>query len=278
MDFESSNPALNKENLYSPSDAMAGDNAATVQGVVNKTSALVAIATVTGALGYAYLPVTGSVLMISCIAAFVICLGASFVLMGNPRLSSTVGPVYAAVEGVFLGVMTKLLDEVLARQFAGSEGGMAALINEGGSLALPAFVISMACVVSMLALYTTGIIRPTQRFRRIMSVLIMGAMLTYLTAFVLGMFGVSIPFFSLSSATADPTSALIGLGICLFFLGIASFTLILDFGRVEEIVNSGAPKYMEWYAAFGLMVTLAWIYYEALKLSFRLAILLNRRD
>ena len=277
MNFESSNPALNKDNLYEPMGSVAGENVASVQGVVNKTSALVAIATVTGALAYAFLPASGSILMISCIAAFVICLGAGFMLGGNPALSPVIAPIYAAVEGVFLGMMTKLLDVILAQQFAMAEGGMATLVAEG-SLALPAFIISMACVVSMLALYTTGLVRPTARFKAVMGVLIAGAMITYLAAFVLSFFGVSIPFFSLNSAMQGGSSALIGMGICVFFLGIASFTLILDFGRVESIVDAGAPKYMEWYAAFGLMVTLAWIYYEALKLSFRLAILLSSRD
>ncbi|MHC4903968.1 MAG: Bax inhibitor-1/YccA family membrane protein, partial [Planctomycetota bacterium] len=72
--------------------------------------------------------------------------------------------------------------------------------------------------------------------------------------------------------------ALIGLGINVFILGVASMWLIIDFKLIEDRVAEGGPKYMEWYCGFALLVTLAWIYFEAVKLAFRIAILLGNRD
>ena len=85
------------------------------------------------------------------------------------------------------------------------------------------------------------------------------------------------PFLSLGSALRGGREALIGLGLNAAILGLASLWLIIDFGKVEEIVRRGSPKDMEWYGAFALLVTLAWVYYEAVKLCFRVAILLGNR-
>ena len=86
------------------------------------------------------------------------------------------------------------------------------------------------------------------------------------------------PFLSIGSALEGGTAGYIGLGINVLILGVAALWFIVDFRQVEELVASGAPKQMEWYAAFGLIVTLAWVYLEALKLVFRLALLFGRRD
>ncbi|MHC4804423.1 MAG: Bax inhibitor-1/YccA family membrane protein, partial [Planctomycetota bacterium] len=83
---------------------------------------------------------------------------------------------------------------------------------------------------------------------------------------------------SLGSAFAGGKAALIGLGINVFILGVASMWLIIDFKLIEDRVAEGGPKYMEWYCGFALLVTLAWIYFEAVKLAFRIAILLGNRD
>jgi len=106
-----------------------------------------------------------------------------------------------------------------------------------------------------------------------------GVMMIYLISFVLMIFGgPTLPFITLGSAFQGGTPALIGLGLNVAILGLASLWLVIDFKTVEDQVNAGAPKYMEWYCGFALLVTLAWIYYEAVKLAFRVAILLNSRD
>lgn len=104
-------------------------------------------------------------------------------------------------------------------------------------------------------------------------------MIVYLISWPLGLlFNIDLPFIGLTSAFGQGWTPLIGLGINFLILGLASMWLIIDFGMIEEKVQAGAPRHMEWYCGFALLVTLAWIYYEALKLAFRLAILLGGRD
>ncbi len=109
-------------------------------------------------------------------------------------------------------------------------------------------------------------------------VLTLGVMITYGLSWILYLFGASMPFVSLNSALQGGTPALIGIGLNVLILGIASMWLIIDFKLVEDIAARGEPKVIEWYGAFGLMVTLAWIYFEAVKLVFRLALLFGSRD
>ncbi len=147
-----------------------------------------------------------------------------------------------------------------------------------GGIALQAFIITLSLMIAMLALYSARIIRPTRTFQAVVGVFTAGIMLTYLVSILLSLFGVALPFVSLASAFAGGTTAWIGLGINVFILGIASLWLVIDFKLVEDKVASGGPKYLEWYCGFALLVTLAWIYFEAVKLVFRLAILLGSRD
>ena len=88
--------------------------------------------------------------------------------------------------------------------------------------------------------------------------------------------GIQLPFISLGSTMATGMSGYIGLGLNLFILGIASFMLIFDFKLIEDKVNAGAPRYMEWFCGFALIVSLAWIYFEAVKLVLRLSSLFGR--
>jgi uncharacterized YccA/Bax inhibitor family protein len=269
--LQSSNPALRNENVFNEVYGSFAERADTItlQGVVNKTGLLVLIAVAAGAGGYSLVGAMPSIVWISCIAAFIVALGVYFVIHGKPSLAPFVAPVYAVVEGVFLGALTGALDGVLAQMGYAAAGG----------LALQAFVITISILVAMLALYSVRILRPTQTFVSVIKVATVGIMITYGLSFVLYLFfGATLPFVSLSSAFAGGTAGLIGLGINVFILGVASMWLIIDFGLVEQRLAEGGPKYMEWYCGFALLVTLAWIYFEAVKLAFRLAILFGGRD
>ncbi|MCP3902999.1 MAG: Bax inhibitor-1/YccA family protein [Planctomycetes bacterium] len=280
--FQSSNPALRNEDTF---QEFYGDIAgtrpaqATLQGVVNKTGILVLIAVAGGAAGYQLAGAMPAITWISAIAAFVIVLGFGFVLCGKPQLSPILAPIYAIVEGIFLGALTAALDSVLAKMPA-LEGAVAEGQAAGASvsLAMPAFIITISVMLVMLALYSMRILRPTRRFTAVVSTAVGGIMLTYLLMFVLSMFGVQMPFLSLGSAFGSGYAPLIGIGLNVLILGVAALVLIIDFGRVEAIVEQGSPKYMEWYAGFALLVTLAWIYFEAVKLVFRLYLLFGSRD
>jgi len=281
--FQSSNPALRDGNTFEEYyGQIAGTRSkeATLQGVVNKTGVLVLIALAGGVGGY-QLAISGvmpGITWISAIAAMIVCIGVGFVLCGKPQLSPFLAPVYAIIEGVFLGALTAALDSMLA-----SRPGLEGLVAEGAasgasvSLALPAFIITISVMITMLVLYSLGILRPTKKFTAVVSTLVGGIMLAYVAMFILSLFNIQMPFLSLGSATAGGWASIIGLGLNVLILGVAALVLIIDFGRVESIVNAGSPKYMEWYAGFALLVTLAWIYFEAVKLVFRLYLLFGRR-
>ncbi len=191
------------------------------------------------------------------------------VLRSNPAHARWLAPIYAVVEGAFLGALSAMLDGWLE--------GMA--IAATGGLALQALIITISIMGTMLALYSMRILRPTRRFVATVSVLTVGIMITYLISWLLFIFfRAELPLISLSSAFGQGWMPMIGLGINVLFLGVASMWLIIDFGMIEEKVAAGAPKQMEWYCGFVLLVSLAWIYYEAVKLAFRLALLVGNRD
>lgn len=273
--LESSNPTLNDEvfSQYRELDAETGVQArpetTTLQGVVNKTSIFVAIAIVGGIIGYVALaPLGWSIITISCLAAMGICIGGAIFITRNPRLAMTIGPVYALVEGFFLGALTSGLDKILVQSG----------IEVMGGLALQAFVITIGILLAMLGLYTARIIRPTRRFKAVVMTAAFGVFIVYGLSWVMWMFGATMPFLNLGSAFAGGTTAWIGLGINALILVVASLMLIIDFGEIEKMIEGGAPRHMEWYAGFALLVTLAWIYYEAVKLAFRLAIMFGGED
>jgi len=297
LNMNSSNPVLNDQDTFSKVygkdmfATAAKPATATLTGVVNKTGLLVLIAVVAGGIAYATIVPSMGWLIGSGLAAFGIAIGLGFVMRGNPKASVFMAPIYAIVEGVFLGIFTKLLDGLLVKflsddalaklqlERTADDFALPQLIGGGpASLALPAFLITIVVTGTMLGLFYTGILKPTKRFQAIVGTAVLGVMVVYMLSFVLGMFGVAIPFLTIGSALEGGTAAWIGIGISLLILGIAALSLIIDFGLVQNIVNSGQPKYMEWYAGFALLVTLAWIYYEAVKLSFRLAILFANRD
>lgn len=271
--WQSSNPALRGrdelfERIYGDRSA-ARSETATLQGVVNKTALLVGITVLGGAGGYALASAMASAAWVCAVAATVVTIGVCMVLCGKPALAPVLAPVYAIVEGAFLGAVTGVLDQLLA--------GMQIAVP--GGLALQAFVITIGVTVGMLALYSLRILKPTKLFVSVVYVATGGIMLTYLISFLMMLIGnVALPVVSITSALQGGWAGLAGIGVSVLFLGVASLWLIIDFKTVEDLVASGAPKSMEWYGGFALLVTLAWIYFEAVKLVFRIAVLLGNRD
>ena len=269
--WQSSNPALNNNSAFSQiydKDMFAAKaNVTTVAGVVNKTSLLVVITVAAGGCGYALLQSMPSILWISSIASFVICLGFYFLLAGKPQLSPIVAPIYAIVEGVFLGAFTALADNILDSRGLAVSGGVG----------IQAFIVTASAAGSMLFAYRTKLIRPTRTFQAVIVTLTGAVMLAYFVSFILSWIWQPLPLISFASAV-NGMMGLLGLGINIFILVLASLFLILDFKLIEDRVQSGAPKYMEWYCGFALLVTFAWIYFEAVKLVIRLAVLFGGRD
>tara|TARA_B100001123_G_C15192753_1_gene980101 strand:+ start:508 stop:1311 length:804 start_codon:yes stop_codon:yes gene_type:complete len=265
--LNSTNPALRDEKIWNASIAGAENEVASVQGVVNKTGMLAVVAILGGMLGISLVEKQPGLVIPMAILGFIATLVVYFVIMFKPMRAKYTAWIYSLVQGAFLGTIAYSLEGLLESMGYEAMGG----------LALQAFVITMSVLVSMLGLYYCRILQPTKMFVSVVSVLTLGVFIAYLMLFIFGLFGVTIPWIGIGSALEGGQTALIGLGINLFILILASLWLIIDFGLVEQHVNNGAPKQMEWFCGFILMVTLVWIYLEALKLCFRLAILFGKK-
>lgn len=265
--LETSNPALRNHGAWEEGLAAGGVYTASISGVVNKTGLLTSIAVGGGMFGIWLTQNQPALAWPLGIAGFVATIVVYFMIMRNPLRAKQTAWIYAAIQGAFLGVITHALDSALVNMGYGAMGG----------LALQAFVVTISVLIAMLALYYMRILQPTKKFTAAVSVLTLGIFITYLVSFVMSLFGEQMPFLSVGSALQGGNTALIGLGINVLILGVASLWLIIDFGTIENQVKSGAPKQMEWFCAFILMVTLVWIYLEAVKMCFRLAIMFGNR-
>lgn len=270
MRWNSSNPILGNKDAFSEfygQTAVEKSNVTTVSGVINKTAILGAIAIGGGIGGFTLVQQVPSLLWISSITAFIVVIGVGMVLRTRPQLSPILAPPYALIEGFFLGAFTAMAEYIVQ-----SRGYTVA-----GGVALQAFIITGGVLVSLLTLYKLRIIRPTEKLRAVVYTVVGAIGLAYILQFVLAaFFDIGIPFFGLQSLTDTGTSGLIGLGLNVFILGFVSLMLVFDFARVEQQVQAAAPKYMEWYCSFALIVTLAWVYFEAVKIVIRVAALTGR--
>jgi uncharacterized YccA/Bax inhibitor family protein len=154
--------------------------------------------------------------------------------------AAVTAPLYALLEGLFLGGISAYYETA----FQG--------------IVVQAVFLTFGTLFALLLAYSSGLIKVTKNFRLGIVAATGGIALVYLASFVLGFFGISIPFIH--------TSGIIGIGFSVFVVIIAALNLVLDFDFIEHGAEQGAPKFMEWYAAFGLMVTLVWLYLEILRL------------
>ena len=239
-----SNPAFSQDMFagYSQVYGQPRSMVTTVQGTMSKTFLLLAILSGTGlwafhsmGAGQLAYPVIG----VSAIAGFIL----AMVTIFKPTISPWTAPVYAAMEGVFLGA----LSQIVQMRFPQAPG-----------IALQAVSLTVGTLLIMLFLYASGIVKVTQRLKAGIMMATGAVCLFYVVSMVLSLFGVAVPL--LFSATPA------GIGFSLFVVGLAAFNLLLDFDFIEEAARREAPKYMEWYGAFGLIVTLVWLYLEMLRL------------
>ncbi len=158
----------------------------------------------------------------------------------RPQWARFTAPLYAVVEGVLVGAISKIYSQLW------------------DGIVLQAVMATLAVFVAMLFLYANRIIKVTERLRSTIVVATAGVFLFYLVSIVLSLFGVGIPFIW----DGGPLS----IGLSLLIVGIAAFNLLLDFDLIERGVNERAPGWMSWFAAFGLMVTVVWLYLEILRL------------
>lgn len=215
----------------------------TIEGTVNKT--FISLAILLGAAFATWgLYFDGRDVMpaaIGCaIGGFVLALIIVFRKKSAPYLT----PVYAALEGVLLGGLSASYESFY------------------NGITLQASLLTVAVFLALLFAYKTRIIKATKNFKLGVFAATAGIMLMYLLSFVLGLFGVNVPYLH------DSTP--LGIGISVVIVIVAALNLVLDFDFIENGAQQGAPKHMEWYGAFGLLVTLIWLYIEILRLLSKL--------
>jgi uncharacterized YccA/Bax inhibitor family protein len=249
--FQSGNPTLT-EKIFDRSRTQIGDmqGTMTVRGTMNKFGFLMLM--VLGAAAYTwqlFYQNNPSLMMTLMWVGIIGGLVVGMVISFKPNLSTYLAPLYGILEGFFLGAISAVLNEAFAKKFPG--------------LVITSVGLTIGVAVAMFLLYNFRIIKPTEKFKSMIYAATGGIAIFYLITMVIRMFGVNIPFMNLGD------SSMLGIGISLFVVAIAALNLILDFERIENGAEMGAPKFMEWYSAFGLLVTIVWLYIEILKLLSR---------
>ena len=269
--FQSSNPVLADGRLDSAlREAQATRTSASVGGVVNKTCLCLAVAVVFGAIGNSVVRTNPGLLLPVNLVSAVVSLIVAFSMYGRPAWAAVLTPIYAATQGFFLGAVALVLDGILARNG----------IRMAGGVALQAFLVTAGISTACLMLYRSGAVRISERGAFLLWCAVLGIGITYLLSFVLGLFGVAVPFLSLPTQAGASGAAYIGLAINGVILVVAALTLVADIQQVDMAVRSGAPASSEWYLAYSLLVSLIWIYLESLKIVFRIALIFGggKRD
>ena len=242
----SGNPAL--RNTTFKNEGTTADQVMTLQGTVNKTGILLVLvvigATYTWNLFFQNGNAAGAVMPIA-IGGAIGGLVFALITMFKKTWASVTAPIYAVLEGLFLGGISAIFEA----RYPG--------------IVIQATGLTLGTLASLLLLYKLGIIKPTENFRLMIVSATMGIGILYLISFVMNMFGsTGIGFIH--------SNGLFGIGFSLFVVAIAALNLVLDFDFIEQGSEQGAPKYMEWFGAFALMVTLIWLYLEMLRLLSKL--------
>ena len=235
----SGNPALTSE-VFNKSITSQGE-VMTLQGTVNKTAfslfLLIAAGSFTFSADYSWLIWPGFIggLIVALITIF------------KKEWAPVTVPIYAVLEGLALGGVSFLYGNAF---YPG-------IVSQ-------AILLTVSIFIALLFAYKTKIIKPTENFKLGIFAATGGIFLVYIASWIMAIFGSSMPIM-------DPSNAsLLSIGFSLFVVVIASLNLVLDFDFIEEGAEKGAPKYMEWYGAFGLLVTLVWLYLEILRLLAKL--------
>ena len=247
--MRSGNPALKEStflDLGSGTVVSRADGAMTLNGTINKTGLLLLLAVITAAFAWNQVEITaegmtgGLYVWGGLIGGFIL----AMVTVFKKQWAPVTAPMYALVEGFFLGGISAVFEA----RYPG--------------IAFQAVLLTFGTLFALLMAYRSGLIKATENFKLGVVAATGGIALVYLATIVLGFFGINIPMIH--------GNGIVGIGFSLFVVVIAALNLVLDFDFIETGVERGAPKYMEWYGAFGLMVTLVWLYIEFLRLLSKL--------
>ena len=243
--MRSGNPALSAK-TFDRFDVYETAQTMTVNGTATKTFILLVLAVVPAAFTWNQFQTNPQSAQLWMWGGVLGGLVLAIITIFKQHWAPVTAPMYAVVEGLFLGAISAMYNTMF---YPG--------------IVFQAICLTFGTLFSLLILYQTGWIRATENFKLGVFAATGGIMLVYILSMVLGILGVSIPMIH--------GNGLIGIGFSLFVVVIAALNLVLDFDFIEQGAERGAPKYMEWYGAFGLMVTLVWLYLEILRLLAKLS-------
>jgi uncharacterized YccA/Bax inhibitor family protein len=240
-----SSQMLNEQTFAPGSMTGARDRATpsqmTLSGTIAKSALLLAVAMLFGALGWSVgLDWFSASSGLWWIIGYFLLIGLTIAAASNPDLARPTGVLFAILMGFWMGAVSRVYDQAYS------------------GIVTQALLATVCAFLACLLLYMIGAVRVTPRMTRLIIAATFGICLLYFVAWILSIFGVNLYFWN------NPTPLGIGLsiGICL----VAAFNLFLDFAIIDKGVEGGAPAVMEWYAAFGLLSTLVWLYAEILRL------------
>jgi len=240
--MRTANPALNAKTFTDVPRIADPSRVMTIQGTVNKTLLMLVLLLIPAAwvwnkffaasnpqaiMPWLYGGVFGGLIV-------------AFVTIFKKQWAPVTAPLYAVLEGLAIGGISAVFEA----QFPG--------------IVIQAVALTFGTLFCLLLAYKSGIIKATENFKLGVAAATGGIFVIYLATMLLGFFGIRMPYIH--------DSGIIGIGFSLFVVIIAALNLVLDFDFIESGAAAGAPKFMEWYAAFGLMVTLIWLYLEILRL------------
>ena len=250
--MRSGNPVLSAASMDSfRGEFFSSSQSMTIQGAATKSLILLGLCVGAGSMTFSMThsgnTAAATPWMIGgLIGSIVFCLATSFV----PRWAPITAPLYALAEGLLLGAIS-----------GGFERAFHGIVPQ-------AALATLGTMGAMLFAYKTGLIRATRGFMLGMAAATGGIALMYLAAMICNLCGIKFPYLH----QASPIGIAISVGIVI----VAALNLIIDFSAIEQAAAQGAPKYYEWYSAFGLMVTLVWLYIEVLRLLSMIA--MSSRD
>lgn len=248
---KTSNPAFSS-NIFNQQTSSFATNTMTIQGTVNKSLTLLGIILVAALVTWKMMYAGNSLVMPLMIGGLIVGTIFSFITIFKPEKAKFTSIVYAIAEGLVLGGISATYEMATAN----AETGL------GHGIVFNAILLTIGVFFVMLYLYKQRIIQPSKKFAMGLTAAMGAICIVYLIDMVMGFFGSQIGFLH--------SNGPLGIIISLVIVAVAALNFILDFKNVEDSVNQGAPEYMEWYCAFGLMMTLVWLYLEILRLLSKL--------
>ena len=256
--MRTSNPTLSEDvfiSLAKENPVASQSNTMTIEGTVNKTGFFLMLTMATALFAWFAIQVTGvpneiggivnpglttTFLLVGGIGSFIVAMFVTF----KKNFAMIGGMIYCLLEGLFIGGISAFAEAYYP------------------GIAMQAGLLTFGTLFGLLAMYKSKMIQVTENFKMGVAAATGGICLVYLLSFGMSLFGYHMPYIH--------EGGLVGIGFSLFVVAIAAMNLVLDFDFIDKGSRLGAPKYMEWYAAFGLIVTLVWLYVEILRLLMKL--------